>query len=88
MAALVASNKNTERHIFGNLAARFYTVSGNSGDTLLIAQSNIYFISVQPGSTITGVSSVAIKPGTQSQITFTASGAFTNAVVMVLSRVG
>ena len=89
MAQLVALNKPIPRHVLGDLIVRTYAVSGNSGDTLVISQKGVQFVAVQPGSTITGV---AFAPGpipaSQSTITITATGAYTNAILMVYSTSG
>lgn len=85
MAALVATNSPT-RHVIGDLAVRFFnlTGSGTTGDTLTVSGvSDILQVVVSP---LTGATAflVAISGNV---ITFTVTGAWT-ATVAVYSRVG
>lgn len=85
MAALVSTNTPL-RHIFGDVAIRFFnlTGSGTTGDTLTVSGvTNILQVVVSPttGATAFLVSVVG------NVITFTVTGAWT-ATVAVYSRVG
>ena len=75
-------------NVAGSFRQNFYTVSGNTGDTLTVALNEVVQVNVQPGSTITAVADAVnpAGPGTGSVITFTASGAFTGASVEVIGH--
>jgi hypothetical protein len=85
MAALNPTN-SPYRHIIGDLAVRFYnlTGSGTTGDTLLIPGiTDILDVTVTP---VTGATAF-LTSWTGNTITFTVTGAWT-ATVAVFSRVG
>ncbi len=82
MAALVSTTAPT-RHIVGDLAVRFFTLSGTNGDTLTVpGVADIQFVGCTP---TTAIAFGATWSG--STITFVTSGAFAGTVA-VYSRVG
>ena len=82
MAALTSTTA-PYRHITGDLSMRFYTLSGNNGDTLtipgvidILQADPVPTTSINLGCTFSG-----------NVVTFVSGGAWT-ATVMVVSRVG
>lgn len=68
---------STKYNVNGNMRDQYYSISGNTGDTLVVGLNNINQADVQLGSTITAMAfATGPFPGS-TQITFTASGAFT-----------
>lgn len=82
MAALVATNQPT-RHIIGDLAIRFYQLSGTNGDTLTVPGTS-QILHVDPTPT-TAIDLAATVSG--NVITFVSAGAWA-ANVAVISRTG
>lgn len=82
MPAVTVSS--TKYNVNGSMRDNYYVISGSSGDTLVVGLNNINQFDVQVGSPITNV---AFAPGPfpgSTQITFTASGAFTNSRIELL----
>lgn len=82
MAALVSTTA-PYRHVLGDLVMRFYTLSGNNGDTLTIP-GTVTILQADP------VPTTAINIGctfSGNVVTFVSGGAWM-ANVMVTSRVG
>lgn len=86
--AAVTLNNTPYRHVLGDLVFKIFNFSGASGSTLATGQQDIQLVNNQ-SSTSTG-STTAIQNWTVvgGTITFTSSGAMTNEVVVVGSRVG
>jgi hypothetical protein len=68
---------STKYNVAGNMRDQFYSISGNSGDFLVVGLNNINLTDIQIGSPITAVALVAGPFPGSTQITFTSSGAFT-----------
>lgn len=80
--AAVTQDARAERHIFGDCAVRFFTVTGASGSTLDTGMRQIKMVLVEPGSTITGFTESG------GVLTLTSSAPMVAQNVMVISRVG
>ncbi len=86
--AAVTQTGNPTRHIFGDCAVRFFTVTGATGSTLATGQQQILFVGVQQSTaagTVSLITSFAVSGGT---ITFASSAPMVTEVIMVISRVG
>jgi hypothetical protein len=68
---------STKYNVNGSMRDQYYTITGNSGDFLVVGLNNINLADVQVGSPITGVAMAAGPFPGSTQITFTSSGAFT-----------
>lgn len=81
--AAITSTTSVVRHILGDLAVRYFTLSGNNGDTLTVnGISQVLQVTVTP---TTAISVGATVSG--NVVTFVTSGAWA-ATVGVFSRVG
>ena len=82
---------NNQRHIFGDMATRFYNLTGTgSGDTFTVSipSGDMLSVDVQPTTSISvGATWAAGSTQGTTLITFAASGAW-SAVVQVISRAG
>lgn len=70
-------------NVAGSMRDQFYSITGSSGDTLVIGLNTVNMVEVQNGNPIT---SIAVAPGPfpgSSQLTFTSSGAFGPAKIEV-----
>lgn len=85
-AATVETNNNAYPYynVAGSLKHQHHQLSGNPGDTLVVGLIFIYQVIFDPG-VITGYTVTSIGNG-QSQITFAASGAFTNVNVLIIGQ--
>ncbi len=81
MAALAPTNV-PQRHVLGDLVARFYDLSGNDADTFTPAQSGIRQVVITPTTTVAVGATVS-----SGVITFHAGGAWA-AKVGVISKEG
>ena len=81
--AVLSSATPPYRHVAGDLVFRFYTVTGNNGDTLTIpGMSVIYQADPVPTTTVAMGCTIA-----GNVVTFVSGGAFT-ATVMIVGREG
>jgi len=83
MAAILPTNI-AQRHVMGDLVARFFDLSGNNGDTLTLPNPGIRDVIITP---TTAIAVGATWPAGGAVITFVTAGAWA-ARVMVLSREG
>ena len=92
MAAVTINNASStaQRHVLGDVAVRYFNVSGASGSTLNTGLTNILFVSIQQSNangTISVITAMNINT-TTGVITFTSSGTMTNEVIAVEARQG
>lgn len=80
--AAVTQTQPSYRHVIGDLACRFYTLTITNGQTLDTGMQQIQGVFIQP-ATSNSITNVAISGGT---ITFTGTG--TALTVLVIARVG
>lgn len=87
MAAVTITGQ-FERHITGDLATRFYQVSGVTGSTLATGVAQIKFVDIQQSTaagTISLITSFSVSGGT---VTFTSSGPMVTEIIQVIGREG
>lgn len=89
MAAVTLGN-TPSRHIWGDLAVRFFQVNGATGSTLATGMSNLLFVTASQsnaGGTISVITAISYNAVT-GVVTFTSSGTMVNENIMVIARVG
>jgi hypothetical protein len=87
-AVTVSTSSPPTRHIFGDCAVRFFTISGASGSTLATGMSSILFATNQQSTaagTASLITAISVSGGT---LTFTSSAPMVTEVIMVIARVG
>ena len=82
MAALQSSTP-PNRHVAGDLVFRFYTLSGNNGDTLTVPGMSVIYQADPVPTTAVGIGCTFIG----NVVTFVTTGPFT-ATVMICGREG
>lgn len=87
MAAVTLTGLS-ERHIIGDLAVRYYTVSGATGSTLLTGLSQIKFVDIQQSTAAGTISLITAFSVSGSTITFTSSAPMVTEVIAVTGREG
>lgn len=87
LVTLATPPANT-RHIIGDLAIRFFNVSGASGSTLDTGIRNIQFINRQSFTAAGTASLITGLSVSGSVLTFTSSGTMVNEIVEVIGDVG
>ncbi len=84
MAAILPTNTDVQRHVFGDMVAHFYTFTGTNGDTFTPpAGTRVLQVVCTPTTAIDMGATVSVA----NLITFVTAGAFTSRV-MVIGRTG
>lgn len=86
--AAVSLTGPSERHILGDLAVRYFQVSGVTGSTLATGIVNIKFVEVQQSTAAGTISLITSFSVSGSTITFASSAPMVTEVIAVIGREG
>ena len=88
MAAATVNN-TPSRHVWGDLVARVFNVSGASGSTLKTGLDNILFVGWQPCTAAGAASILSTYSDSHGTLTLTTTGAsMAQEVLIVIGRTG
>jgi hypothetical protein len=86
MAAVTVNNNPPQRHVLGDVAIKYFNISGASGNTLATGMNPILFIEIQQSNANGVISAITAVSNNAGTLTFTSSGAMSNEIVAVTGQ--